>query len=157
MSLDIRNRRLAQKTYRCWDISIRYICAHQTVHVFQSVIRSVESSMSLVCRKSCDNYFPSGGILGKCVKNSFHLQYEYERIRDCVYVILFLRESGIFHMYTWQLRVRKSIRRTRVYCWGERGEVYRGTKGTQEREKLLNDEVPSKCFSGEFEWPTCTS
>jgi hypothetical protein len=30
-------------------------------------------------------------------------------------------------------------------------------KGKRKEKKLLNNEVPNKCLSGECEWPTCTS
>jgi hypothetical protein len=40
----------------------------------------------------------------------------------------------------------------------EKGEKCREVREEHMKEKnLLNDEIPNKCFSGEFEWPTCTS
>lgn len=39
----------------------------------------------------------------------------------------------------------------------EKGEKCIEVRKGHRKEKLLNDEIPNKCFSGESEWPTCTS
>jgi hypothetical protein len=39
-----------------------------------------------------------------------------------------------------------------------KGEKYAEVrKGHRKEKKLWNDAVPNNCFSGESEWPTCTS
>lgn len=72
--------------------------------------------------------------------------------------MLFLRKRGIFHLHTCGSSVFEIPSEGNEFIVEEKGEkCIEVRKGHRKEKELLNDEVPNKCFSGEFEWPTCTS